>query len=306
MKKYAKINYAQRPQSYWDDQDLPRALLRNVKGTQRRLMITDYWKQGRLPELHEELLKDTLSEDVRERLGRIDLAFMGGEYLPDYKATEVEIARMELASTTSDVISIRAMRDPEGIRYRIVDEYETEFRQPFETSHRPLSLQQLIELIEVSDDPHVTGSLALAYNDMNAEGSSRAAMRDFTVITSEFYPQLYEHFEHVFDDWVSEEEQPVRDGTLGLTKGDTPLKRRRLSDGAKMWVEIQEGKRKYGDFVLREEKSGDASSGRVLSHAVPSSNEQDYAEGSFAGHRGSKRFIKRKKKSKKRKEKTKK
>ena len=38
------------------------------------------------------------------------------------------------------------------------------------------------------------GSLALAYNDMNAEGSSRAALRHFTAISSEFYPQLYEHF----------------------------------------------------------------------------------------------------------------
>src|SRR5262249_27826770 len=130
MKKYAKINYSFRPQSYWDDQDVLRALLRNVKGTQRRRMITDYWNQGRLPELEEELLKDTLSPETRERLGAFHPAFMGGEYLPDYRPFEVEIVRIELASTTSDVISIRAARDPEGIRYRIVDEYETEFQQP--------------------------------------------------------------------------------------------------------------------------------------------------------------------------------
>src|ERR1022692_2397225 len=127
MKKYPNIDYIQRPQSYWYDQDVLATLLRNVKGTQRRRMITDYWKQGRLPELEEELLKDTLSEEARVQLGKIHPSFMGGEYLPDYLDTEVEIARIELASTTSDVISIRAARDPQGIRYRIVQEYDFEF-----------------------------------------------------------------------------------------------------------------------------------------------------------------------------------
>lgn len=38
-------------------------------------------------------------------------SFVGGEYLPDYKANEVQIARIELQSTTTDVISIRAGGD---------------------------------------------------------------------------------------------------------------------------------------------------------------------------------------------------
>ena len=33
---------------------------------------------------------------------------MGGEYLPGYRRNEVEIVRIELDSTTSDVISLRA------------------------------------------------------------------------------------------------------------------------------------------------------------------------------------------------------
>src|SRR6516162_3036053 len=119
MKKYPDIDYSQRPESYWDDQDVLTALLHNVKGTQRRRMITDYWQQGRLEELEDGLLKDTLSEEAREGLGKIHPSFMGGEYLPDYESNEVEIARIELASTTSDIISIRAQRRAKTIRYRV-------------------------------------------------------------------------------------------------------------------------------------------------------------------------------------------
>ena len=46
---------------------------------------------------------------------------MGGEYLPDYLPTEVEVARIDLQSIMRDAISIRACRDPKGIRYRVVD-----------------------------------------------------------------------------------------------------------------------------------------------------------------------------------------
>ena len=48
---------------------------------------------------------------------------MGGEYLPDYRANEVEIVRIELQSTTADVTSVRARlvgrKDPR-IEYRVV------------------------------------------------------------------------------------------------------------------------------------------------------------------------------------------
>jgi hypothetical protein len=38
---------------------------------------------------------------------------MGGEYLPDYEEGDVEIARIELESTTADVISIRVKKEGE-------------------------------------------------------------------------------------------------------------------------------------------------------------------------------------------------
>jgi hypothetical protein len=171
-------------------------------------MIIDYWKAGKIDEL-DSLLVDSLDDDQRTRLGQIHQSFMGGEYLPDYQPNEVEIARIELASTTSDVISIRATPHPKGICYRIVDEYETEFQQPFEISKLPLTLKELIEFITNTRHPELEGNLALAYNTMNAEDSDRAELRPFTTMSSAFYSQLYEHFEHVFDDWVREPGDPT-------------------------------------------------------------------------------------------------
>jgi hypothetical protein len=133
--------------------------------------------------------------------------FMGGEYLPDYRPGEVEIARIELKSTTGDVISIRARKSGSGISYRVVDEYDTEFRQARETSARPLTLGELIEFLDNSTADGLPGGLGLGYNEMNAESTGRACLRHFTSVTSEFYPGLDSHYEQVFADWVAEEEE---------------------------------------------------------------------------------------------------
>jgi hypothetical protein len=108
IKLYAGIDYDFRPESYWGPARNPlEAALRNVKGRNRREMIRDYHSNGLLPALSDNLLRDTLEEDTRRRLDLIHPSFMGGEYLPDYRRDEVEIARIELQSTTCDVISIR-------------------------------------------------------------------------------------------------------------------------------------------------------------------------------------------------------
>jgi hypothetical protein len=97
-----------RPSSYWEDNNPLAAILRNVKSTNRRQMITDYWNAGRLEELFPENLSDDPGPGAQQFLERIHPSFMGGAYLPELLPTEVEIARIELKSTTSDVISIRA------------------------------------------------------------------------------------------------------------------------------------------------------------------------------------------------------
>jgi hypothetical protein len=60
------------------------------------------------------------------------------------------IARLELRSTTSDVISIRARPVGKRIRYRIVDEYGTDFVRQRQTSTRPLTLGLMVAFIDDS------------------------------------------------------------------------------------------------------------------------------------------------------------
>ncbi len=207
MKAYPGINYEFRPTLYWAADDPLQLMLRNVKGECRRQMILDYSRQGRLDELDGELLKDELDEEVRTRLGQIHPSFMGGEYLPGYFPGEVEVARICLQSTTGDVISLRARPTARGtIGYRVVDEYDNSFVLPIPESEPPLTLAELIlQLDEGAMENEVSseGGLSLCWNNGNAGDSDRDRLRHFTSISSDFYPQLEEHYERVFDDWAA-------------------------------------------------------------------------------------------------------
>ena len=205
--RFDNIDYDFRPESYWRLSDPLGAILVNVKGMRRRQIIRDYWEAGAIGELEEGLLPDRLSEEDRTGLGKIHPSFMGGEYLPDYAQEELEIARIELDSTTADVISIRAKKDGERIAYSIVDEYETELNVSPKNSEKPLTLAELIGLIDGGSEE---GSLGLYYTQMNYEGGERSIgwldqMRHFTRVESVFYPQLNLHYEKLLDLWYEEE-----------------------------------------------------------------------------------------------------
>jgi len=59
-----------------------------------------------------------------EGLESVHPMFMGGNYFPEMEDGEVEIARIEIASTTSDVRSLFAKMADGQIHFRVVDEYE--------------------------------------------------------------------------------------------------------------------------------------------------------------------------------------
>ena len=87
--------FAFRPASYWEDNDPLSAILRNVKGSNRRQMITDYWNAGKIEELEAPLLADSTDPGLRSFLESLHPSFMGGEYLPDLRPTEVEVAMLQ-------------------------------------------------------------------------------------------------------------------------------------------------------------------------------------------------------------------
>jgi hypothetical protein len=207
-KLYAGIDYDFQPESYWAAARNPlEAALRNVKGRNRRGMIRDYHEVGNLEELDPTLLTDSLDSEERESLGSIDPPFMGGEYLPSSKRGEVEITRIELASTTSDVITIRAR--PSGLRilYRVCDEYNSTYKLPRKSSRQPFSLLEFIRFLDAVDQgcPEPSWSrfgFVLEANEGNlASGASLEDLQEFTRVDSDFYPELERHYANVIDEW---------------------------------------------------------------------------------------------------------
>src|SRR5437899_6639178 len=141
------IDYAYHPASYWDAQNLQH-VVSNIKGAERKKQALRLIEEERLDQANEFILADTLSEEERTLTGKIHPALMGGEYLPDYNAGEVEIARVTLASVTQDVISVRAFPKSEGVCYRVVDEYNSVCEILPEFSQSPLAFRKLLHLID--------------------------------------------------------------------------------------------------------------------------------------------------------------
>src|SRR5260221_6895807 len=102
-------------------------------------MIRENLLADNLDAIPDYVLNESLDDEARVSRGKIHPMFMGGEYLPDYGDCEVEIARIELKSTTYDVISLRARPIGSRIRYKLVGEYENEYRPPPPTLRPPFS-----------------------------------------------------------------------------------------------------------------------------------------------------------------------
>lgn len=186
---------AWRPTSYWDHTDPVSAILVNVKGTVRRRALRNALQGGAPDAPVDELMRDELPDDERKAWGRIHPACMGGEYLPAYLPGEVEIARFQLKSLLSDVISIRARRAGR-IHYRVVDEYPEHHTMTLSprTSVRPLTLGAMVRLLWSVRESEGEGPGFMAYSiesGMEA-GDDRETVAEFMTVESEIYPELGE------------------------------------------------------------------------------------------------------------------
>src|SRR5688500_13870235 len=139
------IDLSFRPRSYFWPLEVETHLLARVKGQQRRTALQARLAAERLGDIPDFLAKSGLSESERQIIGQVDPAFMGGEYLPDLAQSEVEIARITIASVMQDVTSVFARRGKHRIYYRVVDEYggETLSGATRRTSNNPLTMGQL-------------------------------------------------------------------------------------------------------------------------------------------------------------------
>lgn len=206
------LDYA--PESYWETKDVLSAILTNVKGQERREMIRHYHKKGMLNQLDDTLLEDTMTDEQVRDIGGVGLAFWGGEYLPNYQSGGVEIARVCMRSTLSDVISIRAALKGKKIHYDVVDEHDNEFELLPKSSARPLTFRELISLIDtchIKDDLNYV-NLVLMYREENYRVIQDIDLvSDFVYLESSFYPELNRWYEDVAEEWcqkkLNEEEK---------------------------------------------------------------------------------------------------
>jgi hypothetical protein len=165
-----------------------------VRGTQRRAALELYIRSGRLAEAPELIVRDVLTPEERTSLGREHPSFMGGEYLSARHEREVEIARITIASVTSDVTSVYARSGGGRIYYRVVDEYEGETLRGTTncTSDLPLTLAELGEFFLA----------AWPLLDVIVEGGGLVDPLSFARGESAFYPYFGDHIQRTVEEWV--------------------------------------------------------------------------------------------------------
>lgn len=130
--------------------------------------------------------------------------FGDGGYLPDLGDDEVDIALISLESTTGDVIAFRATPVADGIRYSVVDEYDNAFEVDRPVRPGPLTLGQIIELIDTVEGPDGMVGLVEERLEFNLvdDDSDPDDLRDFIEVSSLFYPQLAGYYDERIAAWV--------------------------------------------------------------------------------------------------------
>ena len=207
-----QIDQDYRPVTYWPEALDQEQLLSRIHGETRRTIARKIIAEEGFAGLNEFLTRETLDDEDRRGWGLMHPDCMGGEYLPQMGAEDVEIARISLASVLSDQIVIRASHAGEKIRYAVLDEYESNYELAFTESEQPLTFGELIALIDGSGgrDEELRGGL-LVYHWQNqidwGYGPDEAV--DFAWIQSAWYPELAAYYEQVASDWREQKQQEL-------------------------------------------------------------------------------------------------
>ena len=202
------LDYAFRPSSYADVGDPFAAIVANIKGDMRREMVLDLLRSD-IP-IDPKILEDHMEPEERGSLEQSNPHWVGGEYLPDYLLGEAEIARIVLASLTRDVYSIRARRENGLLRLRLVDDYHRPWCVTPATSTQPLTLGELVPLVDTARCQDVENAQADLIGGFLEEGVGASASPEtilqratFITVSSPFYPQLQEHYARHAQTWAT-------------------------------------------------------------------------------------------------------
>ena len=200
------FNLEFRPKSYWVYANARQQL----KAGQTRV------DDGELLDLCDEVVAEEESGSgemsVRAELDLLT-AFLGRLNHPAREGGAVEIAHIHMFNPWCDFSSVLAEWRDGRIHYQVVDNYPQywSYRCTPESSERPLTLGELIELIDtaeqVSADSDNVESRGLVFDvlDRNAEESGcredLKELRSFIRVTSPFYDELEVWYAIACDEW---------------------------------------------------------------------------------------------------------
>ena len=121
-----------------------------------------------------------------------------GEFLPPQAKGFMEIARISLASTTGDVISIRAKKTKKGYEIKVEDEYESNY-DFYQKLFKLIPTQgEVFKIITSLNEDSVDMIMNLIeYGDYK----SIEEFTSFIHIKSSFYPDLNEMLEEYLKDF---------------------------------------------------------------------------------------------------------
>jgi hypothetical protein len=194
-----RIDGSYRPANYFWAYDRGIRLASNIKGAERKALYERLLREGDSGASDELLTQSTLTVEQR-RMANTHPAFMGGEYLPDCNANEVEIARITIASTMQDVTCVYAQRVSGGIQYRVVDEHEgmTLDDDTVRQTGKPLTLSELLIFFMTGWD------LSLVLNANIVEnGYPRSHARGFVLdASSSFYALFGDAVDKYVEKWI--------------------------------------------------------------------------------------------------------
>lgn len=154
----------------------------------------------------EKWFKQGLAHEGRPLLGGTPASLNAGEYLPGFLPSEVEIARIELASALGDVTSIRARpAENGGIDIRVVDDDDWRYVWAPTWSQGPLTMRELISLIDAAyaeeSEEDGTGFTTRHWDHVVENGSLQDAI-EFVRISSFYYPRLEQYYQHQATLWM--------------------------------------------------------------------------------------------------------
>ena len=204
-----EFNLDYRPPFYFGPQDLKDFYNSRILGQIRRDIVSETIDKSNVSASFRE---NSLDQNLRDALGQIHPSMMGGEYLPQYLRSEIELCRVILNSTTMDVTSLRVRKQKHRYAYRIVDEYSNKFIITKKTSTKPLSMREITQILDTSreilydtgEEMEYVGLIKPVIEYMKQDGCKKEESIDFVTVESTFYPELFAYYEQQKEIWFEE------------------------------------------------------------------------------------------------------